>query len=294
MKRRARLMALLVTLSVAGVFAADWPGYLGPRRDGTSTEKGILRTWPKEGPKVLWTVPLGAGFAGPAVSRGKVYLLDRDDKVGDILRVYDFATGKELWNFAYDAPGRFEFPGSRTTPTVDGNIVYIAGPLGDLHAIDINTHKPVWRKNIWKDFGGGTRVHRVRAAWRRHADAAAWRAEGWPPAPPTGQAGPPPAQAGAPAAPPGCTGRNAAGCTRRAARLVRHSARMVSAEAPRRFPCGASPRTRSSIAACVIVGPAGARGGRGRLRQAHGGTEVEDGLARWHRLRQPVLREGRW
>jgi outer membrane protein assembly factor BamB len=155
MYARARVVALLVALSIATAYAADWPGYMGPRRDGTSTEKGLLRTWPKEGPKVLWTVPLGRGFASPAVSRGKVYLLDRDDEVGDILRVYDFATGKELWTFAYDAPGRFEFPGSRSTPTVDGNIVYIAGPLGDLHAIDINTHKPLWRKNIWKDFGGG-------------------------------------------------------------------------------------------------------------------------------------------
>jgi outer membrane protein assembly factor BamB len=155
MLARAKTVALLVAVSIATAYAADWPGYLGPRRDGTSTEKGLLRTWPKEGPKVLWTAPLGRGFAGPAVSRGKVYLLDRDDEVGDILRVYDFATGKELWTFAYDAPGRFEFPGSRSTPTVDGNIVYIAGPLGDLHAIDINTHKPLWRKNIWKDFGGG-------------------------------------------------------------------------------------------------------------------------------------------
>jgi len=156
MHARAQIAALLVSSSIATAYAADWPGYLGPKRDGTSAERGLLRAWPKEGPKVLWTGPLGPGFAGPAVSRGKVYLLDRDDKVGDTLRVYDLATGKELWHFAYDAPGTFEFPGSRTTPTVDGNIVYIAGPLGDLQAIDINTHKSLWRKNIWKDFGGGT------------------------------------------------------------------------------------------------------------------------------------------
>ena len=95
------------------------------------------------------------GFGGPAISDGKVYLLDRDEKVGDTLRVFDFATGKELWSFAYDAPGTFMFPGSRTTPTVDGDRVYTSGPLGDLHAIDTTSRKPVWRKNIWKDFGGG-------------------------------------------------------------------------------------------------------------------------------------------
>ena len=114
MKVTAGLIALIVTLSVARTFAEDWPQYYGPRRDGTSTEKGLLRTWPKEGPKVLWTAPVGIGYGGPVVSGGKVYLLDRDDKVGDKLRCLDFATGKELWSFAYDAPGRFDHPGSRT------------------------------------------------------------------------------------------------------------------------------------------------------------------------------------
>jgi outer membrane protein assembly factor BamB len=154
MKARTQLVALLVTLSAACVFAADWPGYLGPRRDSTSAEKGILRTWPKEGPKVLWTVPVGIGFGGPVVSGGKVYLLDRDDAVGDKLRCLDFATGKELWSFASGGPGRFDHPGSRTSPAVDGNIVYTFGPLGDLYAVSTETHKPIWNKNVWKENGG--------------------------------------------------------------------------------------------------------------------------------------------
>jgi outer membrane protein assembly factor BamB len=155
MKTRVGLVALLVTASVAYVVAADWPGYLGPRRDGTSTEKGLLRTWPKEGPKVLWTVPVGIGYGGPAVVGGKVYLLDRDDAVGDKLRCLDFATGNELWNVAYHAPGKFDHPGSRTTPTVDGDNVYVFGPLGDLYCISAITHKAVWNRNAWNDAGGG-------------------------------------------------------------------------------------------------------------------------------------------
>jgi outer membrane protein assembly factor BamB len=154
MKGKAALIALLVTLSVVGTWAADWPWIYGPRRDSTSDQSGLLRAWPKEGPTVLWTAPVGVGFGGPAVSDGKVYLLDRDEKVGDTLRVFDVSTGKELWSFAYDAPGSFMFPGSRTTPTVDGGLVYTCGPLGDLYAISTSTHKPVWHKNVWKDFGG--------------------------------------------------------------------------------------------------------------------------------------------
>ena len=155
MKTRAGLIALLVTVSVAYAVAADWPGYLGPRRDGTSAETGLLRTWPNEGPKVLWSVPVGIGYGGPVVVGGKVYLLDRDDTVGDKLRCLDFASGKELWSFTYEAPGKFDHPGSRTTPTVDGGNVYVSGPLGDLYCISTTTHKPVWNKNVWKEFGGG-------------------------------------------------------------------------------------------------------------------------------------------
>jgi outer membrane protein assembly factor BamB len=153
MKTTASAIAMI--LFAAPIAAAeDWPWIYGPRRDHTSPQKRLLRTWPKDGPKVLWTIPAAAGFGGPAVSGGNVYLLDRDESVGDKLRVLDFATGKELWSFPYDAPGKFMFAGSRTTPTVDGDHVYTVGPLGDLHAIHTKTRKISWRKNIWKDFGG--------------------------------------------------------------------------------------------------------------------------------------------
>jgi outer membrane protein assembly factor BamB len=154
MKAKIKLITVIIALSVACAIAADWPGYYGPNRDSTSTEKGILRSWPTEGPKVLWTAPIGIGYGGPAVSGGKVYLLDRDDKVGDNLRVFDLSSGKELWNFAYDAPYAANHPGSRSTPAVDGNYVYICGQLGELYCINTSTHKSVWNKNIWKDFGG--------------------------------------------------------------------------------------------------------------------------------------------
>ena len=160
MKRHSVVTLLLAVASIAPLAAADWPSIYGPRRDNTSDQKGLLRTWPQAGPKVLWSVPMSAGFGGPAVSNGKVYLLDRDERVGDTLRVFDLATGKALWSYAYNAPGTFMFTGSRTTPTVDGDRVYTSGPMGDLHAIDTTTRKPLWRKNIWRDFGGGSELPR--------------------------------------------------------------------------------------------------------------------------------------
>ncbi len=155
MKIKVIVTAVVLMVFACSSLAADWPQYLGPARNSTSSEEGLLRSWPENGPEVLWAVAVGIGFGGPVVKDGKVYLLDRDDKVGDKLRCLDLSNGNELWNFAYDAPGSVSFPGSRSVPIVDDRHVYSCGPYGDLYCIDINTHKPVWNKNVWKDFGGG-------------------------------------------------------------------------------------------------------------------------------------------
>ena len=156
MKQCKMLITVIVLLvCISNISAQDWPQYLGPNRNSTSAQKGILRSWPQKGPEVLWTVDVGIGFGGPVVKDGKVYLLDRDDKVGDKLRCFDLSSGKDLWSFSYEAPGSVMFPGSRSVPTLDGNRIYTCGPYGNLYCIDINKHKPVWNKNVWTDFGGG-------------------------------------------------------------------------------------------------------------------------------------------
>jgi outer membrane protein assembly factor BamB len=155
MKQIKMFFQLIILLAcISDAYSQDWPQYLGPNRNSTSPQKGILGSWPENGPEVLWTADLGIGFGGPVIKDGKVYLLDRDKGVGDIMRCFDFSSGKELWKFSYDAPGSVMFPGSRSVPAVDGNYVYSCGQNGDLYCIDINTHKPVWNKNIWTDFGG--------------------------------------------------------------------------------------------------------------------------------------------
>jgi outer membrane protein assembly factor BamB len=152
-----KLYFLVIVLFVSTLesFSQDWPQYLGPSRNSKSPQKNLFRSWPAEGPEVIWSVNVGIGYGGPVIRDGKIYLLDRDDQVGDNLRCFDLENGKELWNFGYEAPGSVMFPGSRSVPTLDGNHIYSCGPYGDLYCIDINTHRPVWNKNVWKDFGGG-------------------------------------------------------------------------------------------------------------------------------------------
>jgi outer membrane protein assembly factor BamB len=154
MKTIRAIAIILVLLATSSVFAADWPQYLGPTRNAVSSEKGLLRAWPADGPKVLWTVPLGEGFGGPAISEGKVYIYDRAENKTNILRCLDLATGKEEWNFSFEATGTIDHNGSRSTPAIDGDRIYICDPFGNFHCIDKKTHKALWQKNIWKDFGG--------------------------------------------------------------------------------------------------------------------------------------------
>jgi outer membrane protein assembly factor BamB len=150
-KHIVRIGILMLTLS-SFVLATDWPQYLGPNRNAVSTETGIKRTWPTEGPEVLWTVQLGEGYGGAAVSKGVVYLLDRDGESGDVLRAFDLISGKQNWTFAYDAPGVLDRGGSRSVPAIDGNYIYACGPFGHFHCVDIRTHKAVWAKNVWTDY----------------------------------------------------------------------------------------------------------------------------------------------
>jgi len=153
-KHRSAVMAGMV-IALAGMCYADWPQYLGPERNATSTETGLARSWPAEGPQVLWTIPMGKGYGGAAVSGDKVYVLDREGNETDILRCLDLETGQEQWTFSYAAPGRLSHAGARVVPAIDGDSIYICGPFGDLHCVNANTHQSVWSTNIWRDFGGG-------------------------------------------------------------------------------------------------------------------------------------------
>src|SRR5262245_36774003 len=79
---------------------SDWPKFLGPNGDGTSPEKGILTTWPREGLKVVWEVPMGLGFAPSVVSKGRLFHFDRFQN-DNRLSCRNAETGKLFWKFEY-------------------------------------------------------------------------------------------------------------------------------------------------------------------------------------------------
>ncbi len=169
--RRGGIVFLMLAVCVACLPSfADWPQFQGPNLNSSSPETGLLRSWSAGGPRMAWKFPLGPGFAGPAVRDGEVYVLDREDEARDILRCIDLTTGKELWNYTYDAPGSVGFSGSRTTPTVTETHVYTVGMMGDFYCFDRKTRRPVWHRNLLKDYGSGTPVWGVSQAPRLYRD----------------------------------------------------------------------------------------------------------------------------
>ncbi|MDB6030678.1 MAG: outer rane biosis protein [Verrucomicrobiales bacterium] len=160
-----KALSLLVILSTASLLqAADWPQYRGPNGDGTSPEKGILKQWPSEGLKTIWKTKLPNGFSSMAVSGGKAYTMisrEVDGGIREVCVALDANTGNELWSYTlgaakYDKGGDEAGPadGPRTTPTVDNGKVYVLGANLQLAALDANSGKENWTRDILKEHSG--------------------------------------------------------------------------------------------------------------------------------------------
>ncbi len=138
--------------------SAGSPQWRGASRKGIAPAGSFRTDWDKNPPKELWRVPIGGGFGSCSVVGGKLYV---QDKQGEKERVVclDTATGKQVWDFAYDAPqaggDRTYAIGPRATPTVVGNWVYTVGGSGKLLALEVegSTPKVRWDHDLLPEFG---------------------------------------------------------------------------------------------------------------------------------------------
>ena len=167
------LTLALLGLTSTGARADDWPQWLGPQRDGVWRETGILEKFPQGGPLIRWRTPIGAGYAGPAVAQGKVYVTDRvvaprapvssnpfDSRtvIPGVERVLclDESNGKILWKYQYDCPYQVSYPaGPRTTPIVHQGKVYTLGTMGHLFCLDAANGQVLWSKELQKEYTVG-------------------------------------------------------------------------------------------------------------------------------------------
>ena len=132
----------------------NWNQYTGPNRNATIENADIVDAWPENGPREVWSFPLGPGYGGASVYDDEVFVLDRIKGEKDILRCIDLNTGSEKWNYEYEAAGELPYPGSRAVPTVDENYVWSVGPHGHFYCFDKETQQPVWSVNILEEFNG--------------------------------------------------------------------------------------------------------------------------------------------
>ena len=131
----------------------DWPNFRGPGLDGRSSETGLLTSWPDDGPTTLWQAPMGGGFSGVTAADGRVFTLySRGGR--ELAAALDAETGEELWTADLDRERKDRFgDGPRSTPPVDGGILYAVSALGKLYALDVAGGERLWSHDLPAEFG---------------------------------------------------------------------------------------------------------------------------------------------
>jgi outer membrane protein assembly factor BamB len=165
MNRRS-VFAILTSISfvlIGFIQAADWPQWRGPNRDGISKEIGLQRSWPSAGPKLLWQIDTaGSGYSTPAVVGQRIYLLGSTGDDNEFVKALDVSSGKEIWTQRIGKVGRPDqkppYPGCRSTPTVDGEVLYVLGSDGDMACLETAGGKIRWSKNVTTEFGGDSGI----------------------------------------------------------------------------------------------------------------------------------------
>jgi outer membrane protein assembly factor BamB len=153
---------LYATVALAATPGRDWPSFRGANRTGVSTDTGLLQEWPKDGPPLLWeSTGAGRGYASLAIVGDRIYTLGdaptgADDE-DEYLLCINRENGSPLWKLKTGGAwkdGKPDWQSSRSTPTVDGELVYALTAHGELICCESATGKERWRKNLKSDFDG--------------------------------------------------------------------------------------------------------------------------------------------
>lgn len=155
-------LCLLAMAASAADLGRDWPSFRGPDHSGVSKETGLLPSWPDGGPPLVWNVRgAGRGYSSVAVVGERIFTLGDAPSIADdqdeYLLAFDRASGKPLWKLKTGAAwnkGQSNWQSSRSTPTVEGDRVYVLTPHGELVCCDAASGSERWRKNLMTDFHG--------------------------------------------------------------------------------------------------------------------------------------------
>ena len=159
MPRLLRLAPLLLLATIAR--ADDWPQWRGPNRDGTSAETGLIQDWTENPPQLVWMIDgLGRGYASVSVVDGRLYTTGNFDGGQGVVAV-DASSGEVLWRktITAEVPGH-KYEGSRCTPTVDGDRLYVVTSDGEIACLNAADGEIIWKREFQKDWQG-----RMMSGW---------------------------------------------------------------------------------------------------------------------------------
>jgi outer membrane protein assembly factor BamB len=153
------MLSLGVGLGPMPLQGEDWPQWRGPHRNGVSQEGGLLKEWPKDGPKLIWQLKdIGSGFSTPSVVGERIYLLSNRGLENEFVQALSVKDGQKIWSARLGKVGNPDqqpnYPAARSTPTVDGTLLYALGSDGDLACVETASGKVRWQKNLRTEFGG--------------------------------------------------------------------------------------------------------------------------------------------
>lgn len=133
----------------------SWPQFRGARRDNIARDsKPIPRSWPKDGPAVLWRLPVGEGHAGATIHNGRVYLIDYDRaKQEDAIRCLSLDDAKEIWRYTYSVEIKRYHGMSRTVMAVNDKFAVALGPMCQFSCLDAVTGQLIWKIDLVEEYG---------------------------------------------------------------------------------------------------------------------------------------------
>ena len=155
MKSHWIIVATLLAGFSVTAYAADSPQFRGPNRDGRFDEQGLLKAWSESGPPVAWVAKgLGKGYASASVAKGKIYVPGMlDDQTGYIFVLNLDGTVERKIPYGKETQEK-EAPGPRSTPTIDGDRLYIISGWGVVYCLDLAKGEKLWEVNVFERFGG--------------------------------------------------------------------------------------------------------------------------------------------
>ena len=144
---------VVVIVSTSLLTAADWTVFHGPKGDNKSPDTGLLKKWEEGGPKLLWKADfIGFGYSGVTVANGLMYTTGN---VGDLAMVFCLdMDGKKVWEKENGPAHTAErtYPGTRGTPTIDGDVIYDVSALGAVTCFDAKTGEKKWSRNLMTEY----------------------------------------------------------------------------------------------------------------------------------------------